>query len=184
MISCDLVAGKASTSGVSGLEVALGTPELELRIPKKEAERIAVEDEIILLQDGKQEDETLLVRSISTPDADGIVTVLGGGSSGTERKIGGAQDWKIRKKSTQYDTCVPLEALRQGGGDIYYVFVIREISTILGTELEAEQVSVELLAHDEKRAAVTGELTSEDKLITTCSKEIQDGDLVVKNGGD
>lgn len=181
VISCDLVVGKAAAAGTSGLEVALGIPRLELRVSKEEAERIATGDEIILLRDGKQEDETLLVGAISAPDANGIVTVLGKGTNGNEREIGGAQDWKIRKKSGQYDTCVPLEALRQGGGDTYYVFVIREKSTILGTELMAVQVDVDLLAHDDKRAAVDGELTREDKIITTCTKDIKDGDLVVKH---
>ncbi|MCE5189450.1 MAG: hypothetical protein LLF75_09780 [Eubacteriales bacterium] len=179
VIACDLAAGKASVSGTSGLEVALGTPQLTMQIPKKEAERITIGDEITLLRDGKQEDQTLSVRSISALDANDTVTVIGGGNGGTEREIGASQDWKIRKKSGQYDTCVPLEALRQGGGDTYYVFVIREKSTILGTELMAVQVDVNLLAHDDKRAAVDGELTSEDRLVTACSKEIVDGDLVV-----
>ena len=187
VISSDLVAGKASVAGTSGLEIALGTPQLELRISKKEAERVAIDDEIVLMRDGKPEDETLRVRSISAPDAEEMVTVLGTqsgeGTGKTERKIGSAQDWKIRKKSGQYDTCVPLEALRQSGGDTYYVYVIREAATILGTELEAQRVDVDLLAHDDKRAAVDAELTSEDRLITACSKEISDGDRVVLHGG-
>jgi biotin carboxyl carrier protein len=188
IVSCDLVAGKTSVAGTSGLELALGTPQLELRVPKKEAERFAIGDEIVLMREGKQEDETLRVRSISAPDTDEMVTMLGAksaeGTDKTERKIGGVQDWKIRKKSGQYYTCVPLEALRQGGGDTYYVYVIREVATILGTELEAQKVDVDLLAHDDKRAAVDAELTSEDRLITACSKEIADGDRVVLHDGD
>ena len=188
VVSCDLVAGKTSVAGTSGLEFALGTPQLELRIPKKEAERVAIGDEIVLMREGKQEDETLRVRSISAPDADETVTILGAQgdteAGKTERKIGSAQEWKIRKKSGQYYTCVPLEALRQGGGDTYYVYVIREVATILGTELEAQKVDAELLAHDDKRAAVDAELTIEDRLVTTCSKEISDGDRVVLHDGD
>ena len=188
VISCDLVAGKTPVAGTSGLEISLGSPQLELRIPKKEAERVAIGDEIVLLREGKQEDGTLHVRSVSAPDANDVVTVLGAQSEAqtvkTERKIGGAQDWKIKKKSGQYGTCVPLEALRQDGGDTYYVFVIREVSTILGTELEARRVEVELLAHDDKRAAVDGGLTSEDRLITTSSKEIKDKDRVALHDGD
>ena len=188
IVSCDLVAGKTSVAGTSGLEIALGMPQLELQIPKKEAERVAIGDEITLLHEGKQEDETLRVSSISAPDENDLVTAPGAregeGNDSTERKIGSTQDWKIKKKSGQYYTCVPLEALRQGDGDTYYVFVLREVSTILGTELEAQRVDVDLLAHDDKRAAVDGELTSEDRLITTCSKEIIDGDRVVLHDGD
>ena len=37
-----------------------------------------------------------------------------GGTNGETRTIGAEQEWKLKKQSGQYDTCVPLEALRQG----------------------------------------------------------------------
>ena len=61
------------------------------------------------------------------------------------------------------------------------MLVLVEKQTILGAQLAAKRVNVELLAHDGSRAAVSGELTRDDKLISACSKEIKDGDLVVKN---
>lgn len=180
ILSCDLTPGKASESGTSGLEVALGDALFQFTVTAKDAERVSLGDSVSLFSEGKQEKQQLEVVSISVPDADGNVTVrCSGGGDG--RTIGLEQDWKLKKQSGQYDGCVPLEALRQGGSDDYYVLVLVEKQTILGAQLAAKRVSVELLAHDGSHAAVSGELTRDDKLISACSKEIKDGDLVVKN---
>ena len=56
------------------------------------------------------------------------------GGGGDERAIGLVQGWKFKKQSGQYETCVPLEALRQGGGNDYYVLELVEKQTILGTQ--------------------------------------------------
>ncbi len=181
ILSCDLAPGKASVSGSTGLEVALGDALFQFAVTAKEAERISIGDSVSLFSsEGKQEKKSLEVISISVPDADGKVTVCCGGG-GDGRAIGLVQGWKFKKQSGQYETCVPLEALRQGGGNDYYVLELVEKQTILGTQLTAKRVNVELIAHDGSHAAVEGELTREDKLITACSKEIKDGDLVVKN---
>ncbi|MEN6419971.1 MAG: hypothetical protein ABFC73_13730 [Clostridiaceae bacterium] len=180
ILSSDLSPGKASVSGSSGLEVALGDALFQFTVTAKEAERISIGDSVSLFSsEGKQEKKPLEVVSISVPDADGKVSVRCGGGDG--RAIGSAQDWKLKNQSGQYETCVPLEALRQGGSNEYYVLVLVEKQTILGTQLAAKRVDVDLIAHDGSHAAVEGELTREDKLITVCSKEIKDGDLVVKN---
>ena len=184
LLSCDLSAGKASVSGESGLQVSLGAPQFLIEIPAKQAERISIGDAVCLYRDGKQEDKTAEVVSISTPNTEGNVEVICRDDSGETRVIGAEQEWKIRKQSQQYTTCVPLEALRQGGVNEYYVFVLAGKQTILGEQLEAQKVFVDLVAHDDSHAAVECNLTGEEKLITTCSKEIQDGDLVVENDGD
>ena len=183
LISCELSAGKASVSGESGLTVSLGAPQLLISISAKQAERVSIGDAVSLYRDGKQEDQTASVVSISTPDTDGNVTILCQDDSGQTRVIGSEQDWKIRKQSKQYSTCVPLEALRQGGTDEYYVLVLTEKQTILGKQLVAEKVEAELIAHDLTHAAIEANLTEDVKLITTCSKEVQDGDLVIEHDG-
>ena len=183
LISCDLSAGKASTAGESGLIVSLGAPQLQISVSAKQAERISIGDAVNLYRDGKQEDKTASVVSISPPDPDGNVKILCQDDSGQTRVIGSEQDWKIRKQSKQYSACVPLEALRQGGTNEYYVLVLSEKQTILGTQLVAEKVPVELIAHDLSHAAIDGSLNENVKLITTCSKEVQDGDLVMEHDG-
>lgn len=184
LLSCDLSAGKASAAGESGLQISLGALQLSIEISAKQAERISIGDAVCLYRDGKQEDKTAEVVSVSTPDTEGNVKVICRDDSGQTRVIGAEQEWKIRKQSQQYGTCVPLEALRQGSADDYYVFVLTGKQTILGEQFEAQKVSVDLIAHDDSHAAVECSLAGDEKLITTCSKEIQDGDLVVENDGD
>lgn len=181
ILSCDLAPGKASTSGETGLEVALGEPQFLLQVSAKEAERIALGDSVYLYQEGKQEKQPMEVIAVSAPDTEGKVSVRCTDQSGKTRTIGAAQEWKLKKQSGQYDTCVPLDALRQESSNDYYVLLLVEKQTILGTQLAAKKASVTLIAHDGTHAAVEGELTREDTLITICSKEIKDGDLVTKN---
>lgn len=181
VLSCDLAVGRASTAGVSGLEVALGAPQFLMQVTAKEAERIAPGDSVQLYREGKQEGQPITVAAIAPPDKDGKIAVRCVDQSGAERLIGAEQDWKIRKQSEQYSCCIPLEALRQGSANEYYVLVLAETKTILGVQLEAKKVSVNLIARDDDNAAVDGELTEDDKLITGSTKELQDGDLVVEN---
>ncbi len=180
ILSCDLVPGKPSESGSSGLEVALGEAMFQFTVSAKEVERMKLGDSVLLSSEGKQEKDPLEIVSIAMPDAEGkvIVRCSGGGDA---RAIGAEQEWKFKKQSGQYDACVPLEALRQGGSNEYYVLVLVEKQNILGTQLTAKRVDVELLAHDGSHAAVQGALTRQDQLIGMCSKEVKDGDLVVKN---
>ena len=49
------------------------------------------------------------------------------------KKLGSIATLKVEKASKKYDTCVPLGALHSDG-DKYYVYVINEKDTILGTE--------------------------------------------------
>lgn len=183
LLSCDLAVGKASTAGVSGLEIAQGAPRFSMLVTAKDAERVSIGDQVTLYRDGSAEQQTLKVDSISTPNAEQQVTLKCAGTGDGVQQIGAEQEWSIRKKSGQYNTCVPMEALRQGGAEEYYVFVLVERDTILGKQLAVKRMDVDLLAHDAKHAAVSGDLTTEDELVTTSSKEIVDGDLVVKNEG-
>jgi hypothetical protein len=161
----------------------LGDALFQFTVKAKEVERITLGDAVSLFNEGKQEKKSLEIVSVSMPNSEGNVTVRCSGG-GDARAIGSEQEWKLKKQSGQYDACVPLEALRQGGGDAYYVLVLVEKKTILGAQLAAKRVDVVLLAHDGSRAAVEGELTRKDQLIGSCSKEIKDGDLVVKNDAD
>ena len=181
LLSCDLSAGKPSSSGESGLEISLGAPQLSIGISAKQAERVMIGDTVCLYHNGKREDDTAQIASISMPDSEGNVKLLCSDESGQTRVIGSEQEWKIRKQSEQYGTCIPLEALRQGSGEQYYVLVLTEKQTILGKQFVAEKIDVSLIAHDENYAAVECNLGDDAKLITTCSKEIQDGDLVIEN---
>lgn len=77
--------------------------------------------------------------------------------------------------SQSYGVTIPLSALR-GSENEYYVLVARETNTVLGNELKAEKVEVQLLEKDSKKAAIEGNL--DGKVITESSKPISAGDRV------
>lgn len=179
--ACDLVAGKASVAGSTGFTIAPNGIALTLTVAEKEAGRIRLGDAVTLINDGKAETEPLTVEQMLPPDADGEVMVVCTGLGGRERLIGAKQEWRIEKRSDRYQTCVPVSALRQSGPDTYYVLVLGEKQTILGTQLVAERREVTLLKRDSSRAAVDGNIGERNRLITDSSKELKDGDYVALN---
>ena len=179
VVKCDLSVGKASAAGSTGFQIAPDGVSFTMTVTGKEAERIEIGRPVILYDDGKEEKEPLTVSAMEPPDAEGNVTVTCAGSGGKERLVGTMQDWKIKKQSQQHQLTIPLAALRQGGGDQYYVLVLAEKETILGMQLVAQKREVTLIARDSLRAAVNGGISERDRLITTSSKELRDGDLVV-----
>ena len=178
LVKCDLTPGKASAAGSTGFEIAPDGVKFTLTVTAKEAERISLEDAVTLYDDGKEEKGTLSVAEIHAPDAEDRVQVICAGDGGRERLTGARQDWKIKKQSGKYNLCVPLSALRQSGPAQYYVLVLSEKETILGTELTVRAEAVKLLNRDSQRAAVEGSVSERDRLVTESSKELKDGDYV------
>ena len=123
------------------------------------------------------------MQEMKAPDAEDMVVILCAGDGGKARLTGAKQDWKIKKQSKKYNVCVPIAALRQSGPEQYYVLLLSEKETILGTQLIAKAQEVELIAHDGRRAAITGNIGEQDRLITVSSKELRDGDYVVRQDG-
>lgn len=84
---------------------------------------------------------------------------------------------EIQQKSKSYDTVVPLSALHADGNQ-YYVMKVRETETSMGSECFAERVGVTLLEKNETYASVNGALNTDDKIISSSGRTIQDGDRV------
>ena len=184
VVKCDLAVGKSSTSGGTGFEIAPAGVAFSMTVSPKEAERIGVGDSVTLYAEGLAEPKTLLVDAVKPPDAKGEVRILCSGDGGKQRLVNTKQDWKIEKQSARYRQTIPVSALRQGGGEDYYVLLLGEMETILGTQLVAKKETVKLLAHDSRLAAVEGALSERDRLITSSTKELKDGDYVVLRDGD
>ncbi len=178
LVRCDLAVGKSPAAGTAAIEIAPGGVRFTLTVAEQEAERIAVGDRVILYDNGTEETERLTVASLAPADAEGRVSAVCEGDGGIARRNGQKQAWRIEKQSQKYQTCVPVAALRQSGPNTYYVLVLTEKDTILGTQLIARQVNVTLLGHDSVRAAVEGAISERDLLITTSTKELKDGDHV------
>ncbi len=82
----------------------------------------------------------------------------------------------IGQKSANYDTLVPLSAIRTDSNGSF-VLVLTAKSTPLRTRYVATRVSVNVLAQDDTTAAVSG-LVNGDFVITTSTSPIEAGDQV------
>ncbi len=86
----------------------------------------------------------------------------------------------IKKESGQYDTIIPVAALRKDSLG-YYVLVLKEEDSILGNGYAAYRMSVELLNSDEEYCAVKG-LPADETVITASTSVISGGSRVYYEG--
>lgn len=95
--------------------------------------------------------------------------------------LGATAAFSINLASRQYNQVIPIAGLRQES-DGYYVLVVKPQKTILGEELTAEKVPVELLEKSSSQAAVEGAFGNTDRLIVSSSRIIEAGDRVRLSG--
>ncbi len=90
---------------------------------------------------------------------------------------GQSLDISVGDKSSNYELVVPNSAVREDK-DGKYVLVVESKSSPLGNRYIAKRVNVEILASDDKKTAIKGDVESYAYVITTASKPIQAGDQV------
>lgn len=95
--------------------------------------------------------------------------------------LGASASFQISVKSQQYNQIIPIAGLRQSSSG-YYVLVVKPARTILGEELKAEMVPVELLEKSSTQAAISGAFGSSDQVIVSSSRIIEPGDRVRVTG--
>ena len=111
-----------------------------------------------------KEDNTLIDISVDLPK--GVL------EPGTSAQI------EIVQKSSQYSAVIPVQALyeEQSG---YYVLLLREQQGVMGQELVAERIEVQVLDKNSTNAAIQeGLLTAEQEIIRVSSRSIGDGSRV------
>ena len=129
------------------------------------------------LVNGK-EIENLKVNSISPSEEDNNMLEVTVNLPKDVGEIGGTVNCNIIRSEKKYDTCIPLESLREEGNS-KFVLVTSEEDTILGKELKAKKVSVEVKAKNDSLAAVEGlYIIQGEELIVSSNKNIKDGDKV------
>ena len=93
--------------------------------------------------------------------------------------LGANMQLSFTKKSQPYSCCVPLSALRLDNRNQTYVLVVQEVTSVMGTELQAKKVNVTVLEQNETMAALAeGTLGSKDKVIVGSDKTIDIGSRV------
>lgn len=146
-------------------------------LDKSDAKFLAKDDKVTLDLGNGTSVEGLKIQSIDVSQEDKNSYELTVSIPAKVKKIGTIATLKVEKASKKYDTCVPLTALHSDG-DKYYVYVINEKDTILGTETAVDKVQVEILDKNNEQAAIDGAFSWDQKFVLTSSKALRDGDRV------
>ena len=145
----------------------------------KDLKKYAKQGQSVVLKIGNSNNEIgdLTIDSISKGEDDNYkVSVLLPTGVG---EIGDGGNLTLSSKSKKYQVCVPLEALHQEGQDKYYILVVGEEDTLLGTEKVAVRVDVSIADKNDTYAALTeGTISNSQKIIVSSNKTIKEGDRV------
>lgn len=90
-------------------------------------------------------------------------------------EIGVAASMEVSRKSGTYQSCLPLAAIHYDNNQAY-VLVAEESQTVLGTELTARRVDVDVEEKNEQYAALKeGVLTPEQRVICSADRSVEPG---------
>lgn len=149
--------------------------QVPLFLTEKQAVDVTNTSKVTIEIDGKKEDGK--IESLATyPDQDGKIA-LSVKLPETNYPDGKSVSVTIKKSQGQYQTCVPLGALRNDSeGD--FIYVIEESHTIMGIERVLRRTAVEVRRKDEKMAAIEGAVGSDSQILMNSNKIVEDGDRV------
>ena len=146
-------------------------------LDKASAKYLSKDDKVTLDLGNGTTVEGLTVQSIDVSAEDKNSYELTVSIPAKVKKLGSIATLKVEKASKKYDTCVPLGALHSDG-DKYYVYVINEKDTILGTETAVDKVQVDILDKNNEQAAIEGSFSWGQQFFLTSSKTLRNGDRV------
>ena len=104
--------------------------------------------------------------------ADGITAMIDVPAGVLE--IGSFVGVKVSAPTQEYDSCIPISALNVAEKGKYYVNVLEEKQTVLGSEWVVYKRDVELLFKNEKYAAITG-VNQDEEVVTKTSRMLENG---------
>ena len=142
-------------------------------LDKASAKYLSKDDKVTLDLGNGTTVEGLTVQSIDVSAEDKNSYELTVSIPAKVKKLGSIATLKVEKASKKYDTCVPLGALHSDG-DKYYVYVINEKDTILGTETAVDKVQVDILDKNNEQAAIEGSFSWGQQFVQT----LRNGDRV------
>ena len=146
-------------------------------LDKASAKYLSKDDKVTLDLGNGTTVEGLMVQSIDVSAEDKNSYELTVSIPAKVKKLGSIATLKVEKASKKYDTCVPLGALHSDG-DKYYVYVINEKDTILGTETAVDKVQVDILDKNNEQAAIEGSFSWGQQFVLISSKTLRNGDRV------
>lgn len=159
-------------SSSEGGHVFTGTLE------KKAATKLATGDkgQLSYTHEGKAKQLEVQITAIGTPTEEGLCIITAKLPTGSF-PTGVSAELTITRKSETHHSCLPLSALRSGSeGD--FVLVLREKKTVMGIEWTVVKVPVTVKDRDSELMSVESTLMWDDRVVTTSSKPIAEGDRV------
>lgn len=133
---------------------------LKLGIQQNESFKVTV-DYLTQAEDGSGG----YTAGICLPEGKGII-----GQSGT---------FSLSVQSQPYPLCISMDAVHADSNGRSFVYIMEETDTVLGTELVARKIPVELLDQTDTRAAISSPaLDEQSELIVSSTKEFENGDVV------
>ena len=178
--SMEFASGQKIEAGSTVAVVRLDGKGYKLSFPvdAKQAKSVKVGDDVTVVNSwfyGDINANLVAIQPDKSNARDGKLLVFS--LSGDSVQAGQNLTLSVGKKSSEYESVVPLSALR-GDNSSKFVLKVETKSTPFGSRYIARRVDVEVLAQDDKVAAVKGELNSWEYVITNASRELKSGDQV------
>ncbi len=176
VVDFGLTLGKL-TDGKEAVSVGTGEVTFIGTVSSKEAEQINIGDSMQLINLSGGKNKAVTVDSIRMSE-DGQTALIYADASKIGAVAGQRFKLKIESQSDRFETVVPISALHMQSNADYYVFAVSQIKTVLGTQTVAREVKVNVISKSKTEAAIECSIGSDERIISSSSREIAGGDRV------
>ncbi len=183
------IAGTVTTLNVTagnttqpGTPVAVLQPEgkgysMSFSVTNEQAKRLSVGDVAELINAWRYEGVEVVLESIKTDKTDpGQKKVLNFSVTG-DVIAGQSLNVSVGQKSAEYDMIVPNSAIREDNNG-KFILIVESKSSPLGNRYVATRADVQVVASDDTKSAITGNLYGYEFVITTSTQPVEAGQLV------
>ena len=148
-------------------------------LTKEQETYIGAGDEVTLTDSRRNQLEQLTVESVAADGENEGVYEISVPLPDDTLELGAAAVLDYSSPSQTYAICVPLAALHLDERNQPYVLTYDEQDSVLGRELRARKVSVNILDQNESYAALAdGSISSQDEVIVSADKAVDDGSRI------
>ena len=148
-------------------------------LTKEQETYIGAGDEVTLTDSRRNHLEQLAVESVTADGENEGIYEISVPLPDDTLELGAAAVLDYSSPSQTYAVCVPLAALHLDERNQPYVLTYDEQDSVLGRELRARKVSVNILDQNESYAALAdGSISSQDEVIVSADKAVDDGSRI------
>lgn len=158
------------------IRLAEGRMLFQAQVDKEDAALLAQGQRMSLKRTGEAKELNAVVESVDRLSEDGKCTVSASLAEG-DGWLGETCSFTVVLQSGVYPMVIPIEALREDTIG-YFCLAVQPEKTILGEELTAVRVNVEVLEKSSTSAAVSGAVTGATPLVLSSNKSVSPGDRV------